>query len=131
MGVEAVTDSAHLIVGKQSITLPWPPKDCRPNGSHGHWAKVASAKKGYKMACAWHAVEQKAEKMSGAVSVSITFHPPSNRRADLDNMLAAAKSGLDGVASVIGVDDSKWTLTLVRGEPRPKHGAIVLELEAI
>jgi crossover junction endodeoxyribonuclease RusA len=45
----------------------------------------------------------------------ITFCPPDRRKRDLDNMLAAIKSGLDGVSDVLGVDDSVWDLTIRRG----------------
>lgn len=57
----------------------------------------------------------------------ITFNPPDRRKRDLDNLLASIKSHLDGVADVIGVDDSKWGLTLVRGEV-VKGGAVKVEV---
>lgn len=47
-----------------------------------------------------------------SVHVCITFIPPDRRPRDLDNMLASIKSGLDGIADVIGVDDSKWSITI-------------------
>jgi hypothetical protein len=28
------------------------------------------------------------------------------------------------------VDDSRWSITIARGEPKPKVGAVVIELEA-
>ncbi len=87
--------------------------------------------KGYKTACFWHLKEQKIGRMRGRkANVTITFHPPDSRRRDMDNMLASAKVGLDAVSEAVGIDDSKWVLTLVRGEVRPKQGAIIMELEA-
>lgn len=51
-----------------------------------------------------------------ALHVSITFYAPTRRAYDLDNALARMKSGLDGLADVLGVDDSKWTLTIRKAE---------------
>ena len=83
------------------------------------------------MACAWSLAEQKAKKMKAhAIHATITFHPPDARRRDLDNMLASSKSAIDAVSEAIGTDDSKWSLTLIKGEPRPKQGEVVMELEA-
>ena len=41
---------------------------------------------------------------------------------------AAVLAELDGVADVIGVDDSRWELTLRRGAVRRPHGAVVVEV---
>jgi crossover junction endodeoxyribonuclease RusA len=57
------------------------------------------------------------------------FHPPDRRRWDLDNMLASVKSGLDGLADAIGVDDSFWTLSIAKGEPVP-GGAVDVQIGA-
>ena len=35
---------------------------------------------------------------------------------DLDNCLARMKSGLDGLADVLGVDDKHWTLTISKAD---------------
>jgi len=115
---------------KQTLTLPWPPKGVRPNGPHGHWAVKASARKGYKTACLWSLREQKARKMDAKkLTARITFCPPDERRRDLDNMLSSIKQAIDSVAFVTGVDDSRWDMVLTRGLPRPKQGAVVIELE--
>lgn len=37
-----------------NVILPWPPKELSPN-FRGHWAKLARAKKAYRLACAWQA----------------------------------------------------------------------------
>jgi hypothetical protein len=42
-------------------------------------------------------------------------------------MLASIKSGLDGIASAIGVDDSKWEIKISRGDII-KGGAVVVEV---
>lgn len=48
--------------------------------------------------------------------VALVFYPPNRRAFDLDNMLARMKSGLDGLCDVLGVDDSKWSLSIARAD---------------
>ena len=108
-----------------TVTLPWPDKRMSPN-ARVHRMAVAQIRKKYRADCAWLA---KAAQMNFAhlaqtgLHLRITFNPPDRRARDLDNMLASIKSGLDGIADVIGVDDSKWSLTITRGEP-VKGGAV-------
>lgn len=97
------------------IVLPWPPKELSPN-SRLHWSKLAKAKSTYREACHWQAIEQGARKMSGKLHLSIEFVPPNRRGFDLDNLLARMKSGLDGLAGALGVDDRHWSLTISRSE---------------
>ena len=95
-----------------SLTLPWPPKALSPNTRHSHWAQLANAKRRYRQACALTARSQGASRMeSDDLALSMTFVPPNRHARDLDNCIAAMKSGLDGLADVFGVDDSRWTLT--------------------
>ena len=44
----------------------------------------------------------------GKVKVAIKFYPPDNRKRDRDNMIASFKSGQDGVADALGMDDALW-----------------------
>lgn len=100
----------------QTITLPWPPKDLSPN-ARVHHQVLARVKKDYKHACGWQAKAQGLKPSAiDALHLNITFYPPCKRRRDLDNMLASIKSGLDGIADVLGVDDSKWSLTIRKAE---------------
>lgn len=109
--------------------LPWPPRALSPNSRHAHWASLARAKRGYRAACAWHAREQVVRRVDCEwLLVSIVFHPPDRRRRDLDNCIAAMKAGLDGLADVLGVDDSRWELVATMGEPR-KCGAVAVTVE--
>jgi crossover junction endodeoxyribonuclease RusA len=107
------------------VILPWPPKELSPN-ARVHFRKKAEAAKKYRNLAQWSAWE--AARVDG-YSVSITFNPPDNRRRDLDNMLASIKSGLDGISSAIGIDDSKWSMTIRKGEP-VKGGRVVIEVTA-
>lgn len=110
------------------ISLPWPPKGLSPNDRR-HRMAVAGKRRQYRADCAWSTIAAGVRRIeASALRVRITFCPPDARARDLDNMLASIKSGLDGVADVIGIDDSRWTLVLARGEPeRPGRVDLVLE----
>lgn len=111
------------------IVLPWPHRWLHPN-SRPHWTQKATAAKNARTFAAFSALEQGIRGMSAeALSVTVTFHPPDKRRRDLDGMLTAVKNYLDGIADVVGVDDSKWSISMSRAEPR-KGGAVLVRLEA-
>lgn len=98
------------------IILPWPPSELSPN-KRQHWAQLAKAKKLYRATCATQARIQGLDRMAvNAVHLKLTFYPPTRHRFDLDNLLARMKSGLDGLADVIGVDDSCWTLEISKSD---------------
>lgn len=98
------------------LTLPWPPKELSPN-ARVHWRTLGTVKKAYRAACAWTAREQGARRMDAEkLHLSLVFYAPSRRAYDLDNALARMKAGLDGLADVLGVDDSRWSLSIARAE---------------
>ena len=109
--------------------LPWPPKELSPN-ARVHWAKKAKAAREYKSSCMWSLWYEKlplpANPWAGKKSFKIEFSPPSERRADLDNMLAAIKPGIDALAHVTGVDDSEFQFTISKAPP-VKGGAVRVE----
>lgn len=109
----------------KTIELPWPPACLSPNG-RAHWtvkSKAASkARRDARYLCQGAGIRALPWP---AMHVEITFRAPSRRAYDLDNALARCKSLLDGVADATGVDDSKWTYTITRGEP-VKGGAVVV-----
>lgn len=99
-----------------TITLPWPPKELSPN-ARLHWSKFAKAKKAYRWVCTLQAREQGARAIKAKkLHLSLTFYPPTRRAFDLDNSLARMKSGLDGLADVLGVDDKHWSLSIARAD---------------
>lgn len=98
------------------LTLPWPTSGLNPN-ARIHWTKLAKQKKQYREACAWTAKSQGATPINAArLHLTLTFYSPTKRKYDLDNALASMKSGLDGVADVLRVDDGDWSLTIQKGE---------------
>ena len=104
-----------------TVTLPWPPKALSTNSRKAHRHSTAERKK-YKQDC-WVLTK---EAKFRAFHLDITFHPPDGRRRDLDNMLAAIKYGLDGVAAAMGIDDSFFEFTIRRGDVMRPHGAVVI-----
>lgn len=98
------------------VTLPWPPISLSPN-TRQHWRALARAKKAYRQACAMQARVQGLRKIDATrLHVALLFVPPNRRAFDLDNLLARMKSGLDGLADVLGVDDKDWKLTIDKAD---------------
>lgn len=90
------------------ITLPFPNKELNPNRTSGnHWAATkslrAKAKEG-----AYYATKLVS---NGFVSTEADYHVtinyivPDNRVRDLDNLLAATKPQIDGIALALGMND--------------------------
>ena len=102
-----------------TLTLPWPPRELSPNARVDRRA-VSGIRKSYRHACGWAATAAGHRALAaGPLHIDLTFQPPDRRPRDLDNMLSALKSGLDGLADVIRVDDSWWSITIRKGEPVP------------
>ncbi len=98
-----------------AITLPWPPKALSPN-ARVHFMVLAKAKKAYRNACYIQARRQGvlagANQLAGRpLSVHLEFVPPTPHPRDIDNLVATMKSGLDGLADALGVDDAQFRLT--------------------
>jgi crossover junction endodeoxyribonuclease RusA len=46
----------------------------------------------------------------GDIHVWMDFYPPDRRNRDDDNLIAAFKSGRDGVADALGVNDKRFRI---------------------
>ena len=102
------------------ITLPWPPKELSPN-ARLHWAQLRKHTKAYREACYWQSIAQGIKpnvKYPAPVTVTLEFVPPARRHYDVDNLIARMKSGLDGLADALGVNDRDFRL----GEPSIAQG---------
>lgn len=112
------------------VTLPWPSKDLSPN-ARVHWARknraARKARNEAKIACLAAGIRGLGWE---AARVTVTFHPPDNRRRDSDNLLSSLKSALDGIADATGIDDSRWLLQIERGGVVP-GGSVVVRLSPI
>lgn len=98
------------------LKLPWPPSELSPN-SRGHFMQLARAKKKYRQDCAWATIQQRQNQgdgLPGKLRLELTFYRPSRRDYDRDNLLARMKSGLDGVADGLRIDDKRFDTIAVR-----------------
>jgi len=101
---------------KFQIILPWPNRAMSSN-ARGHWAKKANAAHRYRYDCkmttldavraaGWDVQAIRDAVAGGAeLHVPIDFYPPDRRRRDDNNLPGLFKSGLDGVADALGIDD--------------------------
>ena len=113
------------------IELPWPAKELSPNARQ-HWAAAARAKKAYRTRCRQVGDAlglSMVPKGSERVLVHLEFFPPDRRARDWDNMVASMKSGLDGLADSMGVDDSKWRLSFDVCREPVKAGLVLVSVE--
>ena len=92
-------------------------------------AKAASVRR-YKAACFYLAKAEAAawEAPKGRLIVTLDFRPPVRRGRDEDNLIASMKAGLDGLAQALGVDDSRFNLTIRHGPVIP-GGAVHVTIE--
>ena len=117
-----------------AVALPWPNRSLSPNGRK-HWRDLASAKKVAReyARCLTLSITTAAERAAlqdaAAVSVTMTFSPPDRRRRDDDGMIGSMKAARDGIADAIGVDDHKWRVSYVIGQP-VDGGRVLVEVHA-
>jgi len=90
------------------VVLPWPPKALSPN-ARVHWAVKSKAAAAYKAAC-WALCKQAGmvAPPHKKIALWLDFVPPNRRRRDDDNLVASFKSGRDGLADALGIDDKRF-----------------------
>lgn len=104
------------------IILPWPDSTLMPNRNIGrHWAMRHNAKGAAKMEAIDQARKWRGVLPPGAgLAVSIKLEPPDRRKRDIDNLLAALKPSIDGLAQGLGINDAQICRTVIdRLEPTP------------
>ncbi|TEA78653.1 endonuclease [Allopusillimonas ginsengisoli] len=116
-----------------TITLPWVDSRLMPNRKNGlHWgrsqeAKVRARQDGHMSALV--ALGRNTMPLSTTIPVKITFAAPDGRHRDLDNLLAASKASLDGIAKALGVDDKCFRpLTIDAAIDTRKQGFVIVEI---
>ena len=117
------------MAGGGIIELPWPDKVLSPN-ARVHFRAKAHAAKHYREQAHWLTVAARIPQQpsEGGIALRFDFHPPDNRRRDLDNMLASIKSAIDGIADALEVNDQRFGFWLSREAPI-KGGKIIVRLE--
>ena len=100
------------------ITLPFPNADLNPNRAHGrHWGALAKLKKDARLQAYLETrkvLNGKKNAFSGLISLTLTFAMEGYRKRDADNLLASAKSALDGVAEGLGINDRDFEPVTVK-----------------
>ena len=111
-----------------NVSLFWPPRETSPNW-RGHWATKARSVKKYRRDC-WLIALGAGVRVDweGDIHLGITFHPPSRRRYDQDNLIASLKSGLDGLADALKVNDTRSRIHAAMGHPE-KGGKVFITIE--
>jgi crossover junction endodeoxyribonuclease RusA len=120
-----------------TITLPFPDPDLMPNRRLGrHFGQTTTAKRkafddAYILAHqAMQAYRGEWTRTDQAVPVTLTFFAPDRRRRDLDNLLAASKHALDGVAAALRMDDREFEPVTLRRGGLAKPGTLVVMIGA-
>ena len=121
-----------------TIELPWPSSKLNPNQSKGmHWAGTSALRKKARNDAFWltrgamlqNLLERKSLP-SGDTPVSIIFVQPDKRRRDRDNLLAACKPALDGLAEALGIDDSNFEPLTISRKYGSKPGLVLVTVGA-
>lgn len=101
-----MSDGGGMVI---RFVLPWPPSGLSPNRRQ-HWAALARAKRSYRQVCVAAVLEQRVDRPPAGVRfhLELRFVPPDARSYDRDNLVARMKSGLDGAASALGINDSAF-----------------------
>lgn len=117
------------------VRLPFPDKSLMPNKKNGnHWAKTNNAKNiqkfdGYVLTM--QALDQAGpQEWTENIPLSLIYMMPDKRHRDLDNLLAASKAIIDGIAQAIGVDDKRFKPILVDSVLGPKEGGLIAAVGA-
>ncbi len=115
------------------IKLDWPDTRLMPNRKNGkHWAAthvaIAQARDGAYRA-ARHAMAGKVFAIDGRTPMRVTFVAPDRRSRDLDNLLAACKPHVDGIAQALGIDDKYFRpITVDDGFDQFRRGYVLVEI---
>lgn len=110
------------------IELPWPDKRLSPNARVHHMTlhRAKRTASDYAFYVTYNAGLELKEGVD-RVPIRWTFHPPDNRRRDLDNLVASMKAAADGIALALGIDDSRFAPQWQWGEPE-KPGRVEVQI---
>lgn len=113
------------------ITLPFPNPKLNPNRANGnHWASTANFRKAARMeafAITNNTIRQ-FQNSGENVALKITFVQPDRRKRDRDNLLAACKPFLDGIADSLGINDHQFEPVTICREYGDKPGCVRVEI---
>lgn len=108
----------------------WPDSALMPNRNIGrHWTTRHSAKTAAK-----EAADLQARKWRGvfppssALAVVIKLEPPDRKKRDVDNLLAALKPSIDGMASGLGINDAQISRMVIDRMPPTPGGRVTVSI---
>ncbi len=114
-----------------NISLPFPPSILSPN-SRAHWREKAKAAKKYRHDCFMLAKSVGIKDVPpGKLHLWIDFYPPDRRKRDDDNIAAAFKSGRDGIAEALGIDDSRFVSHPLLRAHRPGFSGVNVRITEV
>jgi len=123
-----------------TVQLPWPAAKLNPNQSKGmHWAGTSALRKAARNDAFWLTRGVMLQSIvnsrpfqapDGDLALSILFVQPDKRRRDRDNLLAACKPALDGLAEALGIDDSRFDPVTIRRQYGDKPGCVLVTVGA-
>jgi len=115
-----------------TIELPFPHPDLNPNRSNGKRVLTSGLRKKAR-SDAFYLTRQILKKYAfpasvllGDIPISITFIQPDKHRRDRDNLLAAFKPSLDGVADALGINDCHFEPVAISREFGKKPGCVLV-----
>lgn len=115
-----------------TIHLDFPSPDLFPNRTKGrHWGALHQKKKDARE-LAFFLTEQQSRgwvPSGGTFEMTVVFQMPDRRKRDTDNLLAAAKSALDGMAQALEIDDFQFQPVKVYRKFGQRPGAMVVTIE--
>ena len=114
------------------IELPWPPRELNPNVKK-HWSVKAKAALLYRSDC-WLATTKlllpNRPKLptAGPITFALTFYPPDRRKRDDDNLVRSFKSGRDGIAEALNIDDSRFKMLVNISDMIVPGGKVIVSI---
>jgi crossover junction endodeoxyribonuclease RusA len=115
-----------------TFDLPWPSAKLNPNQSKGmHWASTSALRKSARAGAfliAGQAMAAAKTRPAGPTPLTITFIQPDRRARDRDNLLAALKPSLDGVADALGINDAEFEPITISREYGAKPGSVRIQI---
>ena len=111
------------------IELPWFNPCLAPNRPK-HFREKGAARKKQRAEAKLIASTIRFKPSGETLALSITFHPPTGHRRDLDNCLASIKGALDGIADALEVDDQIFRPITIDFDEVVKGGKIIIEISA-
>lgn len=122
----------RLWVDEVVVVIGWPDSGLSPN-ARCHWARKAKLKAHYRAASAARTPAVRVQR--GALRLEVLFRPVPRRMADMDNMLASIKAGIDGVCDTLQLNDARFRVVELSCDPAPKRdpegGHVVLRISSL